>query len=126
MAVDLTIDAILDARGGKAQQDLLQIFRHFNDLGFYWGAAFPTETLHSEASDDLIRRSQTEGEVARDARDLPRVAYFSGLADRSGAAGSIDVFVAMRIRPSLCLLGGATDQAEAQRITTAGIRRRSG
>jgi hypothetical protein len=80
-AADLTIDAILDARGGKAQQGLLQIFWHFNDDGFYWGAAFPNETMHFEASDELIRRSQTEGEVARDARDLPRAAYYSGLAD---------------------------------------------
>jgi hypothetical protein len=63
-AIDLTIDGILDARGdGKAQKGLLQIFRHFNDHGFYWGAAFPTEdAMHFETSDDLIREWQAKGE----------------------------------------------------------------
>ena len=64
-AIDLTIDGILDARGdNKAQRGLLQIFRHFDNHGFYWGAAFPTEdAMHFEASDDLIREWQAKGEL---------------------------------------------------------------
>ncbi|MBC4017977.1 peptidoglycan-binding protein [Siccirubricoccus deserti] len=64
-AIDLTIDGVLDARGDrKAQQGLLQIFKHFNNHGFYWGAAFPTEdAMHFEASEDLIHDWQAKGEL---------------------------------------------------------------
>lgn len=68
-AIDLTIDGILDqpgpARRGElptAQRGLLQIFKHFNKHGFFWGAAFPREdAMHFEASDQLIREWQATG-----------------------------------------------------------------
>lgn len=69
-AIDLTIDGILDQRGDRrgaghsptAQRGLLQIYKHFNRHGFFWGAAFPTEdSMHFEASDQLIRQWQQDG-----------------------------------------------------------------
>jgi hypothetical protein len=63
-AIDLTIDGVLDGRGdNRTQQGLLQIFKHFNKHGFFWGVAFPTEdAMHFEASDDLIHEWQAKGE----------------------------------------------------------------
>jgi murein L,D-transpeptidase YcbB/YkuD len=62
-AIDLTIDDELDDRGdNRAQKGLLQIFKHFNEFGFFWGAAFPTEdAMHFEASDQLMRQWAAEG-----------------------------------------------------------------
>lgn len=54
--------------------------------------------------------------VGRDARNQPRVAYYSGLADRLDGAGSIDVFVVVRIHPRVCLLGVVTVEAEARHM----------
>lgn len=54
--------------------------------------------------------------VGRDARNRPKVAYYSGLADRLDGTGSIDVFVVIRIRPHACLLGVVADEAEARRM----------
>ncbi len=62
-AIDLTIDRVLDRRGDdRAQRGLLQIRSYFNKHRFFWGAAFPTEdSMHFEASDQLIREWQASG-----------------------------------------------------------------
>jgi Putative peptidoglycan binding domain/D-alanyl-D-alanine carboxypeptidase len=64
-AIDLTIDGVLDTPGdNRAQRGLLQIHSYFNNHGFYWGAAFPTEdAMHFEASDQLVREWQASGEL---------------------------------------------------------------
>jgi hypothetical protein len=64
-AIDLTIDGVLDQRGNKrAQRGLLQIHKHFNAFGFFWGVAFPTEdAMHFEASDQLMRKWAAEGKL---------------------------------------------------------------
>lgn len=62
-AIDLKIDGKLDRRGdGRTQRGLLEIYKAFNDHGFYWGAAFRTEdAMHFEASEQLIRQWAAEG-----------------------------------------------------------------
>ncbi len=62
-AVDLTLEGRLDDRGdGKAQRGLMDIYPIFNRHGFFWGAAFPTEdSMHFEASDQLIRKWAADG-----------------------------------------------------------------
>lgn len=62
-AIDLTIDGVLDKRGNnRAQKGLLEIYKHFNKHGFFWGAAFPTEdAMHFEASEDLIQQWHRDG-----------------------------------------------------------------
>jgi hypothetical protein len=57
-AIDLTIDGVLDPRGDeKTQRGLLDVHPVFNAHGFFWGAAFGTEdSMHFEASDQLIRK----------------------------------------------------------------------
>lgn len=62
-AIDLTIDGELDERGdGRTQKGLLELWPIFNRHGFFWGAAFPTEdSMHFEASDQLIRQWHAEG-----------------------------------------------------------------
>jgi hypothetical protein len=63
LAVDLTIDKELDTRGdGFVQRGLLDLWPIFNRHGFYWGIAFPNEdSMHFEASDQMIRRWAAEG-----------------------------------------------------------------
>lgn len=62
-AIDLTIDGKLDKRGdNRAQKGLLQIHKHFNEFGFFWGVAFTTEdAMHFEASEELMRKWAAEG-----------------------------------------------------------------
>jgi hypothetical protein len=62
-AIDLTVDGVLDTRGNnRAQRGLMQIHKHFNAHGFFWGVAFPTEdAMHFEASDQLIRQWHQQG-----------------------------------------------------------------
>jgi murein L,D-transpeptidase YcbB/YkuD len=64
-AIDFTIDGKLDKRGdNKAQKGLLQIHKHFNEFGFFWGVAFPTEdAMHFEASEELMRRWAADGKL---------------------------------------------------------------
>jgi Putative peptidoglycan binding domain/D-alanyl-D-alanine carboxypeptidase len=64
-AIDLTIDGVLDERGNKrAQKGLMQIFKHFNAFGFFWGVAFPTEdAMHFEASEQLMRKWAADGKL---------------------------------------------------------------
>ena len=57
--------------------------------------------------------------VGRDARNQPRAAYYSGLADQLDGTGSLDVFVVIRIRPRVCLLGVVPDEAAARRLAAA-------
>lgn len=55
-AIDLTTAGILDKRGdGLVQYGMLLVAPIFNQFGWYWGAAFPTEDgMHFEASKKLI------------------------------------------------------------------------
>ena len=71
-AVDLRIDGVLDKRGdNQAQQGLLRIHPYFNRHGFYWGAAFPVEdSMHFEASDQLVREWQSRGHLGGPARPI--------------------------------------------------------
>ena len=64
-AIDLKIDGRLDIRGdGRVQRGLLEIAPIFRRHKFYWGAAFPTEdSMHFEASDQLVREWSTAGEL---------------------------------------------------------------
>ncbi|MEM7216628.1 MAG: peptidoglycan-binding protein [Pseudomonadota bacterium] len=63
-AIDLKLEGKLDRRGdGRTQKGLLEIHRIFNRHGFFWGAAFGTEdSMHFEASDQLIRKWADDGE----------------------------------------------------------------
>jgi hypothetical protein len=55
-AIDLTIAGVLDKRGdGLVQYGMSLIAPIFNQFGWYWGAAFPTEDgMHFEGSKKLI------------------------------------------------------------------------
>ena len=57
IAIDLTLEGLLDKRGDdRAQVGLLAIYKIFNAHKFFWGAAFPTEdAMHFEASEELIQ-----------------------------------------------------------------------
>lgn len=102
-AIDLTIDGILDSRGdGRAQRGLLRIFRHFNDHGFFWGVAFPTEdAMHFEASDDLIREWQAKGEFG----DVPALASETDnlldFGDRGAEVVAVQVMLSEVLRISI-------------------------
>ncbi|MBK4215371.1 peptidoglycan-binding protein [Paracoccus caeni] len=62
-AIDLTLEGRLDSRGdNRTQEGLLKLRPIFNEHGFFWGAAFTTEdSMHFEASDQLIRRWADDG-----------------------------------------------------------------
>ena len=62
-AIDLKLEGKLDRRGdGRTQKGLLEIHPIFNKHGFFWGAAFSTEdSMHFEASDQLIRKWAADG-----------------------------------------------------------------
>lgn len=64
-AIDLTIDGQLDPLGdNKVQRGLLQLYKHFNRHGWFWGVAFGREDgMHFEVSDQLIRRWAEEGSL---------------------------------------------------------------
>lgn len=72
-AIDLTLEGDLDRRGdGLAQAGLFEIHPIFNRHGWFWGAAFPVEdSMHFEASDQLIRRWATEGAFGEAGRGAP-------------------------------------------------------
>jgi hypothetical protein len=72
-AIDLTIGGVLDPRGdNRTQRGLLAIHPIFNRHGFFWGAAFGTEdSMHFEASDQLIRQWAREGEFGAAPRGVP-------------------------------------------------------
>lgn len=71
-AIDLKIDGQLDPRGdNKVQRGLLQLYRHFNRHGWFWGAAFGTEdSMHFEASDQLIHQWAAEGRFSSQSSQL--------------------------------------------------------
>jgi hypothetical protein len=83
-AIDLTVEGKLDRRGDdKAQQALLDIHTIFNRHDFFWGAAFPTEdAMHFEASDQLIRRWASAGDLGPQPAGLA-VADALTIGDRS-------------------------------------------
>ncbi|MGZ2257445.1 peptidoglycan-binding protein [Roseobacter sp. A03A-229] len=68
-AIDLKLEGKLDRRGDdRTQEGLLKIRPIFNKHGFFWGAAFSTEdSMHFEASDQLIREWAAGGKFG----DLP-------------------------------------------------------
>lgn len=56
LAIDLTIDGILDERGDdKVQAGLLEVYAAFKKHKLFWGAEFQTEDgMHFEASSELV------------------------------------------------------------------------
>lgn len=88
-AIDLTVEGVLDKRGdGRAQIGLQAIAKYFNAHSFFWGAAFPTEdSMHFEASDQLIRQWHGEGRFG-DARPQVTQEIFE-LGDRSEAVRTL-------------------------------------
>jgi Putative peptidoglycan binding domain/D-alanyl-D-alanine carboxypeptidase len=72
-AIDVTLDGILDTRGDNlVQEGLTRIAPIFNAHGWFWGAGFGTEdAMHFEASDDLIRKWHTEGQLGGAPRPAP-------------------------------------------------------
>ena len=64
-AIDLTLEGKLDKRGDeRTQRGLMDIHPIFNRHGFFWGAAFTTEdSMHFEASEQLIRQWSDEGKL---------------------------------------------------------------
>jgi hypothetical protein len=66
-AVDIKIDGQLDPRNdGKALRGLLMLHPFFNREGFFWGAGFggsSEDSMHFEASDELVRDWQQHGLV---------------------------------------------------------------
>lgn len=63
-AIDIKLDGKLDRRGdGRTQRGLLEVHPIFNKHQWFWGAAFRTEdAMHFEASDQLIKQWQADGE----------------------------------------------------------------
>ncbi len=82
-AIDLTIEGAVDKRGDdRVQVALLEIYKIFNKHQFFWGAAFPVEdSMHFEASDQLIRKWAKEGAFGSSVQTAPPV-YLS-IGDRS-------------------------------------------
>ncbi|WP_217438500.1 M15 family metallopeptidase [Fertoeibacter niger] len=74
IAVDLTIEGRLDGyNDGLVQRGLVEIYPIFNRHGFYWGAAFPREdSMHFEASDQLVQKWARDGEFGTPASVPPR------------------------------------------------------
>lgn len=57
LAIDLTIDGLLDTRGDNAtQRGLFEVYKVFKGHGLFWGAEFKTEdSMHFEASAALVQ-----------------------------------------------------------------------
>jgi hypothetical protein len=66
-AIDITINGALDPRGnGTTQLGLLRLHPYFKAEKFYWGAGFSggfEDSMHFEASEELIREWQREGRL---------------------------------------------------------------
>lgn len=90
IAIDLKINGIADTRGDDCvQRGLLEIAPIFARHLFYWGAAFPMEeSMHFEASEQLIRLWSARGELpARQDRHVPPPPFKSGQGDWDWAPG---------------------------------------
>lgn len=113
-AIDLTLDGILDRRGdNRAQRGLIRIREHFNRHKFFWGAAFRTEdSMHFEASDDLIRDWQAQGALG-DAPP-PRVDSLLEFGDRGAEVAALQLMLSKALGVALApdgVFGPATRAA---------------
>jgi len=92
-AIDLTLEGKLDTRGdGKTQAGLLEIYSVFNAHGFFWGAAFPTEdSMHFEASDELMRQWAKDGAFGKAAGRIPSLGATLTFGDRGKAIEELQV-----------------------------------
>jgi hypothetical protein len=65
MAIDLTIDGVLDTRGDdRVQRGLVTVHDVFTRFGIYWGAGFRTEdAMHFEMGADLVNAWLAEGSI---------------------------------------------------------------
>lgn len=63
MAVDLTIDGKLDARGDDmVQHGLLTLYKFFHREGWFWGAEFNTEdAMHFEVAEETFLAWERQG-----------------------------------------------------------------
>jgi hypothetical protein len=79
-AIDLTLNALLDAPGnGRTQSGLAAIAPIFNRHGWYWGAGFPREdSMHFELSDQKIRQLHAAGVFGAGPSTLPAPALSVG------------------------------------------------
>lgn len=105
VAIDLTIDGILDKRGdNRAQRGLLRVREHFNRYKFFWGAAFRTEdSMHFEASDDLILEWQADGSLGDAPR--PRASSLLEFGDRGAEVAALQQMLSERLGIRLVLDG---------------------
>lgn len=120
-AIDLTLDGVVDRRGDdRTQKGLLKIYSIFNDHGFFWGAAFPTEdAMHFEASEQLVRRWADDGVISAEG-----VNFDNGLIDFGDRGAEVErLQAALNLRLGLDLdvdgiFGAATRAAvmEFQRV----------
>lgn len=57
MAIDYTLNGVLDVRGdGRVQRGLLEVYKVAKRFKLFWGAEFRTEdAMHFEASRELVR-----------------------------------------------------------------------
>lgn len=64
LAIDFTIEGILDVRGDdKVQKGLLDLYHVMKKYGFYWGVEFGTEDgMHFELGAELVMQAIRSGE----------------------------------------------------------------
>lgn len=65
MAIDFTIDGVLDPRGdGRVQRGLLDLYGVMKGFGWFWGAEFRIEdSMHMEVGGEAIRQWINQGRL---------------------------------------------------------------
>jgi hypothetical protein len=65
IAIDLRVNGQLDEPGNdRTQRGLVMLYPYFRAERFYWGGAFKTEdSMHFEASDELMREWMKDGSL---------------------------------------------------------------
>jgi hypothetical protein len=65
MAIDFTIEGVLDTRGdGKVQRGLLDLYGVMKGFGWFWGAEFRIEDgMHFEVGGEVIRQWINQGRL---------------------------------------------------------------
>jgi hypothetical protein len=104
-AVDLTIDGVLDPRGDEStQRGLLDIHPIFNAHGFFWGAAFGTEdSMHFEASEQLIRKWAADGLFGPVTKGMP---HGMTIGDRGAQVEALQTALNAALTPMVIVVDG--------------------
>lgn len=104
-AVDLTIDGVLDECGDDCtQRGLLDIHPIFAAHGFFWGAAFGTEdSMHFEASEQLVRKWAADGLFGPLAKGMP---HGMTIGDRGAHVEALQTALNTALAPTLIVVDG--------------------